>query len=66
MTQRTTADPAPLSEAGPPGPGLLRPAVGIVVDWLSLPRTLGGWQMAGVVLMLGAIGAGERSARRHR
>jgi len=27
---------------------------------------LGAWQMAGVVLMLGAIAAGERGARRNR
>ncbi|PTT41547.1 EamA/RhaT family transporter, partial [Acidovorax sp. HMWF018] len=42
------------------------PTVAIVVDWLYFQHTLGGWQMAGVVLMLGAIGAGERSARRNR
>ena len=42
------------------------PTVAIVVDWVYFQHTLGGWQMAGVVLMLGAIGAGERSARRHR
>ena len=41
------------------------PTVAIVVDWLYFQNTLGAWQMAGVVLMLGAIGAGERSARRN-
>ena len=42
------------------------PTVAIVVDWVYFQHTLGGWQMAGVVLMLGAIAAGERGARRNR
>ena len=42
------------------------PTVAIVVDWVYFQHTLDGWQMAGVVLMLGAIAAGERSARRNR
>ena len=42
------------------------PTVAIVVDWVYFQHTLGAWQMAGVVLMLGAIAAGERGARRNR
>ena len=42
------------------------PTVAIVVDWVYFQHTLDGCQMAGVVLMLGAIAAGERGARRNR
>lgn len=40
------------------------PAVAIVVDWVYFQHPMGGMQLAGVVLMLGAIGAGERRERR--
>ncbi|MDR5815866.1 DMT family transporter [Caballeronia sp. LZ033] len=40
------------------------PAVGIVVDWLLLDQRLGSVQLAGVVLMLIAIGLAEQKRRR--